>query len=134
MDYKYSLIVSQYYHSRHMFIVHIKDDFIEKAKKFSYELMAYKRDEGKQKELDAGDLDYIKSDEIRRRYNINDSGDIYFIQSPYANYCMSVAIEYREDSIRESRGFQKKVITNAIEKHHNYNKVKEILEKYFEIA
>lgn len=134
MEYKYSLIVSQYYFSRHMFIVHIKEDFIEKAKQFAYELMVYKRSEDCERELYAGDLDYIKDGEIRRRYNTNDSGDIYFIQSPYANYCMHEAIEFREDSIRESRGFQKKSITNAISEHHDYRKVKEIVGKYFEIA
>jgi hypothetical protein len=134
MDFKYSLIVSQYYHSRHMFVVLVKDDFIEKAKEFAYDLMTYKRDEGCDRELFAGDLDYIKDGEIRRRYNVNDSGDIYFIQSPYVNYCMHQAIEYHDDSIRESRGFQKKVITNAIDEHHNYQKVKEYVEKYFEIA
>lgn len=134
MDYKYSLIVSQYYHSRHMFIVHIKDDFLEKAKEFAYDLMTYKREEGCERELYAGDLDYIKGNEIRRRYNVNDSGDIYFIQSKYANYCMSVAMDYREDSIRESKGYQKKAITNDITDYHNYQKVKEIVEKYFEIA
>ena len=134
MDYKYSLIVSQYYHSRHMFIVHIKNDFKLKAKEFSYDLMTYKRDEDCQRELYAGDLDYIKDNEIRRRYNVNESGDIYFIQSPYANYCMGVAMEYQEDSFRESKGYQKKAITNAIADYHNYQKVKEIVEKYFEIA
>jgi hypothetical protein len=114
--------------------VELKDDFLEKAKEFAKELMIYKRDEDCKREMYLGDFDYIKDNEIRRRYNINDSGDIYFLQSSYANYCMDEAIGYREDSLRESRGFQKKAITNAIDEHHNYRKVKEIVEKYFEIA
>lgn len=134
MEFKYSLIISQYYYSRHMFIVHLKEDFLENAKSFAAELMTYKRDEDCKREMYLGDFDYIKDSEIRRRYNINDSGDIYFIQSPYINYLMNEAIDYHEDSLRESRGFQKKAITNAISDHHNYRKVKEIVEKYFEIA
>jgi hypothetical protein len=134
VDFKYSLIVSQYYHSRHFFIVNLTPDFIKQAKEFSYELMKYKRNEDNERELFAGDLDYIKDGEIRRRYNVNDSGDIYFIQSPYANYLMHEAIEFHESSLRESKGFQRKAITNSIDEHHNYKKVKEIVEKYFEIA
>lgn len=135
MSYKYTLIISQYYFSRHMFIVHHKQDFIEKAKSFSKELMLYKRDEGNQREIYLGDLDYFKDKkEVISRYNINDSGDIYFIQSNYANRLMEETKRYHEDSIRGSKGYQKKAITNAIGEHHNYGKVKEILEKYFEIA
>jgi hypothetical protein len=117
-----------------MFIVHHKEDFLENAKIFATELMNYKRDEDCKREMYLGDLDYIKDDEVRRRYNINDSGDIYFIQSPYVNYCMHEVINYHEDSLRERRGFQKKAITNAISDRHDYRKVKEIVEKYFEIA
>ena len=134
MAYKYTLVVSQYYNSRHTFIVEHKEDFLEKAKAFASELMKYKRDSDNDREMYLGDLDYIKDSKIRRRYNINDSGDIYFLQSDYANYCKDEALEYKEMSSRESKGYQKKAITNQINEHHSYHKVKEILEKYFEIA
>lgn len=135
MKYKYTLIISQYYHSRHMFIVQHTEDFIERAKKFAYELMEYKRDEDYKRELRAGDLDYIKDSEVRQRYNINDSGDIYLIQSNYVNYLMNVANEYHETTVLESRerGSKSKRVMNEIAEHHQYTLVKEIVEKYFEI-
>ena len=57
-EYKYTLIISQYYHSRHFFIVHHTEDFLTKAKEFSQELMKHKRDENNKKELYCGDIDY----------------------------------------------------------------------------
>lgn len=134
MEYKYTLIVSQYYHSRHFFIVHHTEDFLKRAKAFANELMVYKRYEGDARELYAGDIDYDKSKEIRTRYNINDAGDIYFIQSNYSNYLASETRKYQEDSIRESRGYQTKKITNEISEHHDYGQVALIVEKHFEIA
>jgi hypothetical protein len=134
VEYKYTLIVSQYYHSRHMFICHLKTNFINNAKDLSYDLMTYKRDEGCERELYAGDLDYIKDEVIRRRYNVNDSGDIYFIQSNSINSLMGECSELQDYSRRESRGFQSKKVTDGISEHHNYLIVKEMVEKYFEIA
>jgi hypothetical protein len=81
-----------------------------------------------------GDLTYRPETEIRSRYNVNDSGDIYFIQSKYANYCKCVAIEYAEDSRREGVGFKQKKVLDAISKNHDPRKVNEIIKKYFEIA
>lgn len=132
--YNYTLIISQYYHSRHMFIVKHDERFLDSAKAFATDLITYKRNKDSEGEMEWGDLVYGNPDEIRARYNINDSGDIYFIQSQYANYCKDVAIEYRMDTLRESRGFQRKVVTEAINEHHNYRVVKEIVGKYFEIA
>lgn len=134
MDYKYTLIVSQYYHSRHMIIVkHNKDTFIEQAKSFVEELEKYKRGE-KQKEIYYGDLTYHKTDKIYPRYNINDAGDIYFINSYYANYCKDEAFDYLQDTIRQSKGYIRKQITEDISKHHNKQQVFDIVKKYFEIA
>jgi hypothetical protein len=136
MDFKYCLIVSQYYHSRHMFIVNITDNFIEKARAFAIELMSYKRGEeaqGRKNYLGDLDPDYCK-EELRSRYNINDSGDIYFINSLYANRCMLEAFNYKEDSRRETVGFKRKDVLESISKHHNYDRVCEIVKKHFEIA
>jgi hypothetical protein len=120
-----------------MFIVKHDEKFLENAKEFAVELMGYKRGDDYHKDNKyLGDFDpkYCKQDEIRSRYNINDRGDIYFIQSEYRNYCKDVANEYYETSLRESRGYQRKAVKEALSKNHDYRKVKEIVEKHFEIA
>lgn len=134
-EYKYSLIISQYYYSRHMFIIHHPENFLEQARAFTKELVEYKRTHLNRQDY-LGDLDPKWTDgyKIKPRYNVNDEGDIYFIQGDYVNYLAGESRRYKEDSIRESRGFQKKAVTDAISKHHSYDKVKEILEKYFTIA
>lgn len=134
--FKYTIIISQYYHSRHIFIVNHDADFIQKARSFAKELMLYKRDADNQRVMYLGDLDpeYSDGKSIRPRYNINDSGDIYFIQSNYVNYCKDVAIEYHDTSKREARGFQSKRVTDEIGSHHDYRRVKEIVERHFEIV
>jgi len=134
--YKYCLIVSQYYHSRHMFIVKIEDNFLENAREFAVELMEYKRSEST-KGTYLGDLGPTYSNsktEMRSRYNINDAGDIYFMNYGCANSCMLEAFKYKEDSQRESVGFKRKDVLHAISEHHEYFKVREILTEYFEIA
>ncbi|MEB4819767.1 hypothetical protein [Bacillus thuringiensis] len=80
MGFKYTLLVSQYYHSRHMFIVEHKGDFLGQAKKCATRLIEYKRKNGSESEISLRDLTYFKDDTIRSRYNINDPGDIYFIR------------------------------------------------------
>jgi hypothetical protein len=82
-----------------------------------------------------GDLDpQYSTGSIRSRYNINDAGDLYFIQSNYANYCKNTAIEFAEDSRREAVGFKRKEVLDGITIHHDSGKVFKIVEKYFEIA
>ena len=135
MKYKYTLIVSQYYHSRHSFVVEFAGDkFMEQAKKFVTELEKYKRKPTTEREIDFGDLTYKQIGEIWSRYNINDQGDIYIINAHSVNRCMHEANEYHEISARESRGYKRKLVTVAIEEHHDYGMVKNIVEKYFEIA
>lgn len=138
MDYQYTLIVSQYYHSRHTFIVGHDERFLERAKAFVTELSVYKRNEDDTRPINFGDLSYIhevlQSPEIRIRYKINDSGDIYFRQSTSIEHCENMAVEYHETSIYESKEFKTKKITNEILKHHDYDRVREIVEKHFEIA
>lgn len=134
---KYTLIVSQYYHSRYSFIVKFPENFYETMKKFIEELEDYKRSETRKKlKYNYGDIGYREGEEkIFCRYNVNDSGDIYIINSDYANYLMGIASEYKLDSYREShRGYIRKEIYNNISEHHNYDKIIEIVEKYFEIV
>jgi hypothetical protein len=138
-DYKFTLIISQYRWSRHSFIVKHCPDFLEKAKAFAVELITYKRGENnngwnKPPEENLGDLTYHKEDKIYPRYNINDAGDIYFINSAYANYLKDIAIEYAEVSKRESKGYKPKGYEEDVAKSHNFRTVKEILEKHFEIV
>jgi len=135
VDYKYTVIISQYYHSRHSFIVKFDaDKFKEQAKKVVAELEQYKRDAGCTRDIDLGDLVYKDTDEIYSRYNINDYGDIYFLNCFTVNGCAQNVTEYREVSNRESRGYKRKAVISAIEEHHNYSQVKKIVEKYFEVA
>ncbi|MGO4496484.1 hypothetical protein AB4114_11360 [Paenibacillus sp. 2RAB27] len=133
--FNYVLIISQYYYSRHFFIVKRPSDFLDKAREFAKELMTYKREETSTREMYLGDLDpKYSGDGSRTRFNINDSGDIYLLQSDYANKLMWESWSYKEDSRRESRGFQKKEVTQSIDKHHNYDNVADIVKKYFEIS
>lgn len=133
--YKYSLIVSQYYNSYHTFIVKFEEDnFIDKFSAFVEELYQYKRNEEDKREINIGDFGYCKSDEIRQRYNINDVGDLYVINSEYANYLKCVSEGFKMDSLRMYRGYIKKAVTNAISEHHSYNKVEEIVVKHFDIV
>lgn len=134
--FKYTLIVSQYYYSRHYFIVNHTADFIERARKFAVELMQYKRDAGNTKGIYLGDLDpeYSDNKAIRVRYNINDSGDIYFLQSDSINGLAASMCSYQEVSRRESRGFQSKKVITEISEHHDVYRIEEIVSKYFELA
>jgi len=139
VDYNYTLIVSQYRWSRHQFIVKLKQDFLEKAKAFAMELMTYKR--GKEEapwrkpvEESLGDLTYHKEDTIYPRYNINDAGDIYFINSNRCNSLKNEILEYAEKSRRDAQGYKPKGMAEDIYEHHGFIEVSEILKKYFEIA
>lgn len=133
--YKYTLIISQYYNSRHFFLVKFEDDFIERGIKLVDELEDYKRsDNEKERPKDYGDLTFGDNTKVRWRYNINDSGDIYFLSEVYANKAMSDATRYILDSYKESRRYVKKLIQESIAKHHDYKTVKSIVEKYFEIV
>jgi len=135
MDFKYTLIVSQYYHSRHSFIVKFNaKTFIEQSKKFVAELEKLKRQPDNDRDIDYGDLTYRKTDEIYSRYNINDSGDIYFFNSRYANILKGEACSQQTESIRNSKGYIKVAIQERVREHHSDYMIRAIVEKYFEIA
>ncbi|MDI0267878.1 hypothetical protein QIW52_17950 [Clostridioides difficile] len=133
--YKYSLIVSQYYNSYHTFIVKFEEDnFIDKFSDFVDELYKYKRNEEDKRETNIGNFGYCESDEIRERYILNDAGDLYIINSKYANHLKCESEKFKIDSLKMCRGYIKKAITKAISEHHSYAKVEEIVEKYFKIV
>lgn len=130
---KYTLIISQYYHSRHNFIIKFpEENFYEIMKKFIEELEDYKR--GYKDKYEYGDIGYLEGKEIRYRYNVNDAGDIYIINSDYINNLLGVAEEYRLKTYRETRQYIKKNILKEVSEFHDYDKIRKIVEKYFELA
>ena len=133
--YKYTVIISQYYHSRHSIIVEFNnDEFIEQAKALVRDLEGYKRRDNA-KPYNYADIGYHKfGDDIKRRYNINDEGDIYFINSKFANYCKDIAVEFAMDSRREKVGFKRKQVLEDIGKHHRENHIVAIIKRHFTIA
>lgn len=131
MDYKYCLVVSQYYHSYHMAIVEIDENFLKKARTFVSELEKHKRDTD-YKPPYYGDLDQkYERDEFRHRYNLNDEGDMYFILSDSANDILYDHMKYLEQEKQLSRQFKKKTVIEAIQKHHDKNVFYEIVKKHF---
>ena len=129
------LITSQYYSSRHCFICEFNQDTLEiQGKALIEELEKYKRQPDDTRPIDYGDFnpEWFRKD--RKRFNVNDAGgDIYFEVYDYANRCMYEALEYQEASRMQSRGYQRKIVTERIANYHNYNTVKGIIEKYFKI-
>ena len=133
-EYRVTLIISQYYHSYHYFIVMIPNDvnYIRTLREFTEELDSYK---GSTRCLKDSDVFYYKeTNKIKHRYNVNSNGDIYFL-----NFCTSnAAQQYIQKSIHETRyfrrGYKKKSVLEYISKHHDYDKVREIVEKHFVIA
>lgn len=135
-EYKYTLIISQYYHSYYYFLVNFnKETFVKQMQELTVELNKYKSGGKHSVDIEESDPFYHYEDnKIRYRYNVNADGDIYFINSRYVNYLQSVIREYQETARLLSRGYKKKEINKDISENHNYNKVFEIVGKYFEIA
>lgn len=131
-DYKYSLVISQYYHSRHSFIVEYPNNFINTCEKFLEDIEDYKRGNRKQP-YQYGDFGYRTTDKVFQRYNVNDEGDIYVINSCSINYLKDIAEKYAIDSYRESRQYIKKSVIEEISKHHDYFKISTIVDKHFNV-
>ena len=139
--YQYTLIVSQYYFSRHMFVVkYDSETFKDTSRAFATELMEYKRAgrEGSQR-CPLGDLDskYFKLDSYR--HNINDFGDIYFINSEDTDHLEYVGDKYKKDCINDLTHYDKRTnryknACNEIAVNHRYETVQSIVKKHFEIV
>ena len=130
------LIVSQYRYSRHLFLVeYVEETFRDSARGFIKELEEYKRpEEWAMKEIHYGDLIGKHFSPDKSRYNVNDAGDIYFLIKEKVSSHMREIEGYIETSIRESVGYKSKIAKMAresIETHHDYGRVREIVEKYF---
>lgn len=131
-QYKYSLIISQYYHSRYSFIVEFPNNFIGTCEKFLEDIQDYKRGNRKQP-YQYGDFGYRNTDKIFLRYNVNDEGDVYVINACSINDLKDMAEKYAIDSYRESRQYIKKNVLEEINKHHDYFKISTIVDKHFNV-
>ena len=141
MKYKYCLIVSQMYYSYHCLMVKIPDNYKEYLEKFRYlikELEAYKGGESDKKDLYLGDFEpkYV-GNEIRYRYNLNSChGDLYFINSNKVENLLFDVTGYKKREFELIKSWGKRKINKIepeLEKRHEYKKIKEIIEKYFEL-
>lgn len=138
-DIRYCLIVSQYRHSYHTFIVKIPSDiatFKSCLLGVVEELEKYKRSPEDTREIHYGDLEYLldNSKEIFHSYNINDAGDIYIRNYNSINSLKDEAVHYEGKMYFKSRGRIANYILEDVSKHHSYTRIYEIIEKYFEIA
>ena len=139
MNNKYCLIVSQYRYSYHTFIVKVPEDiaiFKSQLLAITEELEKYKRDNLDTREIHFGDLEYLLDDskEIFYSYNVNDTGDIYIRNHSSINRLKDDAYYYMLNGYKASRGYQSKNTISEISKHHDYNEVRKIIERNFEIA
>lgn len=136
---KYILIVSQYYYSHHCFAVSAdEENFREKALTLIEMLEDYKRDENNQKEYKYGYPRDEAYTDISVRWNVNDTGDIYFIPCRSISDVIKQAAEYNTDYILAARykGMPKKQrekIEAEIFKHHQFGKIEKIVLDNFEI-
>lgn len=131
MEYKYSLIVSQCYHQHHQFIVKMVPDFLERAKKMLAELKEYK---GSKNTTYLGDLEWYKDEEIHKRYNYNgDEGDIYIVNSKTILSLIKDFKRFNRQEVEKANFFSDREFQEHLYEKHNYEKVENIVKKYFEI-
>lgn len=136
---RYCLIVSQYRHSYHTFIVKQNEDISNHKyglMKLVEELEKYKRDSNDMREIHFGDLEYLLNDskELFYRYNVNDVGDIYIIHHNSINRLKEEAIHYELQGYKDSRRYISQKVMEDVNHHHYYEIIRQIVEKYFEIA
>ena len=137
--YKYILIVSQYWHSYHIFAVEAPEDgkLIEKMQQCTIELDKYKgggvNSDHVLRKVSDPFYDY-KDNKIRPRYNVNGNGDIYFIMRNTIQELMDKQEYYLDECAQMSKGYKKKALLEDIANNHDYEKVKEIVTKYFKMA
>lgn len=134
---KFVIITSQYWDEGHIFLCEYNDDFIDRAKRTVEQLEDYKREEGNTKDYYYGDLKYFNENEIRSRYNLNDSGDIYFVMAWSTRDLVEKhkkQLEEAEKYRRGRRGRRAKRIINECDKHHSYKEIARIIEDNFKMV
>lgn len=135
-DYKYTVIISQYYHDRCYFVVEFnKETFITQMQNCTKELDMYKSNFlGSMKDIEKSDPWYSANHEIRSRYNVNSHGDIYYLNTFFVNRTQELIQKDIRDSNYGRQGFKKKQVLEDVRKNHNYSTIFEIIKKHFKIA
>lgn len=134
-NFKYVVIISQYYHSYHHFVVKFETDFIEKARLFTEELEEYKRSEHEQKrDFNYGDLDPRWARLDKPRHNVNDAGDIYFLSKETVSGCVREVAYYNAQAAEFGKGRKKNAVLEDISKHHDYGTILKLVKLYFTLA
>jgi len=128
------LIISQYYHSRHYFIVErFKNEAVlyYLCRRLIEEMEDHKRSDTRPYEY--GDIteDHFKS--LKWQRNVNDSGDIYFIPCGSIAKALYEMRYYQDCTRREAQGYKKQAVLSAISEHHDKTKIGEMVGRYFEI-
>lgn len=133
--YKYTLIVSQQYHSYHQFLVEHDENFAKNIINVAREIMQYKRVDGEERKEYLGDLNYMTTNgKFSSRYNINDiSGDIYIMNFETLEGALYYHKEYVVDQIRYSKGYKNKSVMEHINKYHQRDKIRDIIIKHLYI-
>lgn len=129
MEYKYTLIVSQCYNQHHQFIVKMAPNFLIKARKLVADLKEYKGSQC----FWLGDVG--NTDKLIKRYNYDGpEGDIFIINSNSILNLLKEVKEYFRYEESATEYFEGSIeVAEYLEKHHDFNKVKDIVAKYFEI-
>ncbi len=133
---KVLLIISQYRWSRHMFIVESKSDdqeYLKVSQKLIEELEDYKRISINRGDYNYGDMQEPFFGGMKRRHNVNDSGDIYFIPCISITHALKEIKEYWDTSRRESRGYKKRELEKSVDDHHNVAIIRDIVSRHFNI-
>ncbi|MGN1417432.1 MAG: hypothetical protein ACI4XF_11335 [Oscillospiraceae bacterium] len=136
---KYILIISQYYYSHHCFVVSAaEDNFREKALLLIEKLEDYKRDEGDEREYHYGCERSDAYRNIRYRWNVNDSGDIYFIPCYSILDAMKKSEEYNSElhrltKLKGAKAAEKKAIDKRVSEHHSFSRIEKIVRSVFEV-
>lgn len=131
---KFVIITSQYWDEGHVFLCEYGDNFINAAKRTVEQLEDYKREEGSKKEYYYGDLNYFNKNEIKNRYNLNDSGDIYFVMAWSTKDLVEKYKNQLEEVKRYYRGRRTKKIINECNKHHSFKVIAKIVEDNFKMV
>ena len=140
--YKYTLIISQHSYSRHAFIVEHEERFVEQAKAFLDELEPYKRADDFKGPIHYGDLKnpWTSEKTMKRRYNVNDYGDVYFIHAESLSPLITEACQYSVESERERILYlnddfddSREIRSNIVHIRHDKQVVKELVERHFHL-